>query len=630
VWIRYLSPDDLSADQAQRVLDFLNGVQTAREIADRVEYPGELDVGLRVAQRILDRRAALGGAFTDIEQVATVPYVGPERFTEIVVAITDYRPPGTTAQTLQDELDRLYARLGVASGAVRQLHVTLRPVLPRTYLGQRLSLVVEVTRMPDERPARDVPVTLLTSWGRIASVDGFSTQQDPSVTLRTGVDGTCRATLIAVTDEPVRWEQQVALDAVLESLDPGAQTPREVEGQLAEIARRYRVTENTSLRGAIDIYFKFHARARLDAINAVDPLSAWPIENATVVAHVQEGLGAEPLSTVGATAVHTVAFRNWLPAWLALYRDRARSESGLSGQLGDLLAAGSNASYVLPSAYRRIQQYVAGEWGMVGELVGREIAEKTIEDFVRTGLPDIPIESRLAIRDGLGAASSTIKMPGGRNLLQSLSQTQAVARSTSAATETGLQASLQNLNAQLSQISGSVSRLDGDLATLHDTVAVSLPRLQADLETTTEAMNNLRFTMDTTLPELRRELQDSAALVAALRTDLDGLRIEFDTEFGQFDGRITQMDSRLNEVNTRLGQIDNNITRIDSNMTALDGRVSEANTNLTEVNSTLTRLDSEVSRKADAGAFETFRGQVDTNLQALTTDVNVLKTRPTR
>jgi DNA uptake protein ComE-like DNA-binding protein len=49
-------------------------------------------VGVRIAQRILDRRGQLG-TFTDLRQVADVPLVGPERFTEIVTTLSGARVP---------------------------------------------------------------------------------------------------------------------------------------------------------------------------------------------------------------------------------------------------------------------------------------------------------------------------------------------------------------------------------------------------------------------------------------------------------------------------------------------------------------------------------------------------------
>jgi hypothetical protein len=83
----HLHPEDVSSEDARFVLDKLNAARTAGEIADAVEIPFERDVGVGIAQRILDRRRELGGFFTNLHEVRAVPLVGPERFTEILTAI---------------------------------------------------------------------------------------------------------------------------------------------------------------------------------------------------------------------------------------------------------------------------------------------------------------------------------------------------------------------------------------------------------------------------------------------------------------------------------------------------------------------------------------------------------------
>lgn len=82
----YLKPEEVEPAKAKRVLAFLNAAAAASEIAEAVEFPGERDVGIGVAHSILARRAQLGG-FKNLRQVAAVPQVGPERFTEIVNAL---------------------------------------------------------------------------------------------------------------------------------------------------------------------------------------------------------------------------------------------------------------------------------------------------------------------------------------------------------------------------------------------------------------------------------------------------------------------------------------------------------------------------------------------------------------
>lgn len=82
---KYINPEDVQIEKAKWILAFLNSAKTAQEIADAVEIPRERDVGIRVARNILARREELGG-FRNLKQIADVPQVGPERFTEIVKA----------------------------------------------------------------------------------------------------------------------------------------------------------------------------------------------------------------------------------------------------------------------------------------------------------------------------------------------------------------------------------------------------------------------------------------------------------------------------------------------------------------------------------------------------------------
>lgn len=83
---KYITPEDVSPQEAQKVLDFLNVAKTVRELADAVEIPDEGDVG--VGQNILDRRKGLG-SFTSLQQVYNVPRVGPKKFTEIVTNLRE-------------------------------------------------------------------------------------------------------------------------------------------------------------------------------------------------------------------------------------------------------------------------------------------------------------------------------------------------------------------------------------------------------------------------------------------------------------------------------------------------------------------------------------------------------------
>jgi len=82
-----LKPEEVSPDDAKKVLEFVNTARTPEEIAETIEFPDEVDVGVKVASNILEKRAELG-TFTDLKQLMDVRNIGPERFTDIVSIIT--------------------------------------------------------------------------------------------------------------------------------------------------------------------------------------------------------------------------------------------------------------------------------------------------------------------------------------------------------------------------------------------------------------------------------------------------------------------------------------------------------------------------------------------------------------
>ena len=106
-----IRPEKVPAAEAQNTLAFLNAVSSAEELAEAVEIPGERDVGIAVARRILDRRDDQG-RFTELQQIADVQQVGPERFTEIIVSLGKRPVAGDVQETpSREELPFIKERL---------------------------------------------------------------------------------------------------------------------------------------------------------------------------------------------------------------------------------------------------------------------------------------------------------------------------------------------------------------------------------------------------------------------------------------------------------------------------------------------------------------------------------------
>jgi len=91
-------------------------------------------VGVRIAQRILDRRGQRG-TFTDLRQVADVSLVGRERFTEIVTTLSGARVP----KERQEPSDDLLREIRELREQVRSLQAAVNPRLPCARFGNSRS-----------------------------------------------------------------------------------------------------------------------------------------------------------------------------------------------------------------------------------------------------------------------------------------------------------------------------------------------------------------------------------------------------------------------------------------------------------------------------------------------------------
>jgi hypothetical protein len=223
---RYLAPEDVAEEFARQTIDAVNAMRSARQLADAVDVPGEPDIGIRLAQRILDRRDELGG-FTSLQQIYDVPLIGPERFTELVVCLSDAPWPDrpvSPSEALRREFEQLRRHVAALGAIDAGRRVTLTAVQPQPFLGQTVTLVVEVTDGAG-RPGVDVPVTLLATRGRLSASDGYTTTAGHLITARTGVSGRLRVTLTLPPTEPLTEVQQSALARAVSQLGDAPDTP---------------------------------------------------------------------------------------------------------------------------------------------------------------------------------------------------------------------------------------------------------------------------------------------------------------------------------------------------------------------------------------------------------------------
>ena len=93
--VKAIIPKEIAESTSKKVLSFLNAAQSAEEIAEAIEFKGERDIGIKIAESLLDRRARLGG-FQNLDQIADTPQVGEVRFSQIVRALEARKAPATT------------------------------------------------------------------------------------------------------------------------------------------------------------------------------------------------------------------------------------------------------------------------------------------------------------------------------------------------------------------------------------------------------------------------------------------------------------------------------------------------------------------------------------------------------
>jgi transcriptional accessory protein Tex/SPT6 len=86
----YLEPNNVTSENASKILDRLNSLNSAAEIMNVLRtHAGQRVIGLRIAQRILSTKTQVG-KFQDLNQIATVPGIGYKRFTNIMSALGDH------------------------------------------------------------------------------------------------------------------------------------------------------------------------------------------------------------------------------------------------------------------------------------------------------------------------------------------------------------------------------------------------------------------------------------------------------------------------------------------------------------------------------------------------------------
>lgn len=393
--IVYLQPTDLSPAQAQQVLDFLNRASSAEQLARDIEFPHELDIGVKLGQRLLDARAALGGSFTAVAQVRAVRLIGPERFTEICVAALGFQPDRW--------VELFYGANPMSTPTETGLAVTLQPRPQPAWLGQPLRLTVRVVDLGGT-PRGGVAVTVQTGAGKLSWMYGFQHVEGQAVTVLTGTDGEAELELVREPSEPLSELHQAALENALAELDVNAGDPLKLQADFRALAQLYLLERNYNLRRAIDIYVRDHREAMLGAINPGAWRLSWPVESVLLQADAHASSGG---GTAVARAVVAVQWKNWVGAWLEFFGDVLKEASGLDAKFQAALRRGANAE-VIADLLGQAQNFVADQAGRSAQWLGQKTIDAAVAKVVSSDLENLPAEARSALLTQLEVASREV------------------------------------------------------------------------------------------------------------------------------------------------------------------------------------------------------------------------------
>ena len=507
----YLEPSDLSLVQAQTVLGFLNRASAAEQLARDIEFPDEPDIGVRLGQRLLDARAALGGQFTDIHQVRSVRLIGPERFTEICVAALGLDPRrwvdlffGGGPMTLRAE-----------EGLVLSLDVKPQPA----WLGQPLMLFATVRSKAGE-PRAGVAVTLQTNVGRLSYAFGFAVSEGSSITAITGADGRAEVRLYTPPDEPLSPEQRAALLDALGRLDANAPHPLALEANFLALVDEYALDLSYSLRRAMDLYTRQYRPQTVDSLSPGRWRLAWPMLTGVVRAdaHPPEGGG-----TSLTHAVVTVSWKNWVGPWIEFLKDALTRQADFAKAFERIEGPDAVNTVVSTAA-----GFLASQPGLAREWLGKRVVDNGVRDFITTHTERMAPEEQAENIAQLEFGAREMR-PGGLGTYRVVSQTRG-------------------------RLDG---RIDG-LVLVNDSRFAEITRIEAEINQRAIEVDRTALAVEAT----RRQVDDRSTTLDQRLTRFDGQLTQFNTDFDTFQRGRTGIDTRLNGLQTDLANVRLDISRL--------------------------------------------------------------------
>ena len=403
----FIKPEDVSPIDAEKVFEFLNSAQTAGEIAQRIEFPGELDIGEKLAARILTGRDAVGGEFSTLQQIADIPYIGPERFTEIIAALTGYplyiEPESEKIAYLFREFSQLRERLEKASpGLSGQYHIRLMPAVIDAFEGSSIIISAMVTDALTGKPKSVTPLTLVSTYGTLESYEGYDTSTGNPVTAITSLSGIAKYVLFSPLRGQLKGRQAAILESGLGRLNSNAPTPKHDIQGFTTLVQNYQAPRNENLRKAIDVYF-FDQQHKITGPK--DRLSAWQYREVLLLGYLGDANAiyqrGTPVEDIG---MLTLRLKDWVAPWFQVYKDIMVMANPIHSQIEQIKNIGGNGETISRRIVNSTQDYLSRQRGSVGGLIGQDVADTSLVKFLGTGLESFDNATKKEIFSNIGSA----------------------------------------------------------------------------------------------------------------------------------------------------------------------------------------------------------------------------------
>jgi len=530
----YLEPGDLSSSETEQVLALLNRATSAEELAQLIEFPDELDIGVKLGQRLLNARTAIGGTFTDLTQVAAVAYIGPERFTEICAAALgldpsfwsgNFNPFSNQQKTSTRDYSQLQAQLDSLMDLTGQVSLDLQCMTQPAWLGQPLELRLYVRDITG-RPLPNRRVTLEASLGQLEVAYGFAVQRAPAVELRTGADGSARLRLYYIPQEPLTQEQQAALNQMLKQLDPTADSPHLLKPIFLQIASTYQQERQSSLRRALDIYAQEAKERFFNQLNSSNLGFHWPIETSVLRANYHPD---DNSASSTSQAVATVHWKNWVGAWFEYLGDYLTGAAGLQQAFNGAKQRGTEGFRLVDDLLGEAHSFVANQQGLAAQWVSQRVVKHAVHDFLGKELEGVDEATQSELFSHLEIASEQLQ-PGNRGTLAAVNQARI------------------ELDTKIDLISTIDASMLADMRSIQDEIMTHAGTVALAVET----VENARLAVEAQA----REVNLSAGTVTAEITGIRGELTDFRTQRIAITRELDAVKTDMAEVKVDLRKIE--------------------------------------------------------------------------